>query len=189
MTPGLAANPPLFFSLLYTVIVGAIVLTDYPNQKYSLQRKNSNGFFVRIATFNEAASQDSVLKEYGPGYYILKACKPRFATIWKSLLGKHDQEGESKNPDKNHSQIQGLKRKTDVLALGVAATGIGELIGFPLVHLRFAKIEARVAQLLAAIQTIPVRGLVCSNCQTPLQYLLQPECSFCHVPMTWFTSP
>src|SRR5438552_11293773 len=92
-----ATFPPLFFSIFLAAITSVATAIDYPNQKFSLQRKNSDGFFVRVATFNEPVSQEFVLRNFGPGYFILKFCKPRFGTIWKALLGKQDEEEESKS--------------------------------------------------------------------------------------------
>ncbi|HVH15728.1 MAG TPA: hypothetical protein VNA15_08435 [Candidatus Angelobacter sp.] len=177
---------PLFFSLFYAFIVGVLAsASDYPNQTFSLQRKNSNGLLERVATFSEPVSQDFVLKKFGPGYYILRACKPRFKTIWKALLGEQDPEDQSKSSDVGQNSIQDLKQKTDLLTWGVAATGIGELIGFPLAHFRFVKLENQVAEIIGAVQNIPAVGLMCPKCRTPINYLLQPKCNSCQVSISW----
>jgi len=55
------------------------------------------------------------LKRFGPGYYIPKATKPRFTTIWKHKLGETEQGKE----------LQILKKRTEYLTygfVGVAAT-------------------------------------------------------------------
>ena len=102
----------------------------FPSQKYSLQKKNSSGFFVRVATFDEPVSQEAVLKEFGAGYYILRSTKPRFSTQWKASLGPASEETQL-DSKKIHLSIQRLERKTNVIGLGVVATAAVEAIGFP----------------------------------------------------------
>ncbi len=156
----------------------------FPSQKYCLQKRNSSGFFVRVATFDQPVSQESVLKDFGPGYFILKATKPRFSTIWKSSLGPPPEEqlDESK---KVQLSLKRLDRKTNIIGLGVIATATGELIGFPLVHLRFVGIEDKIDQIVGVLQTLPANSLHCPACNTALNYMLQPSCISCGVQLTW----
>lgn len=156
----------------------------FPSQKYSLQRRNSSGFFVRVATFDEPVSAGAVLKEFGPGYYVLRRTKPRFVTQWKASLGSpaEEQPVESK---KIQLSIQRLERKTNLIGLGVVATAVGELVGFPLTHLRFVGIEEKIDQVVGVLQTLPANGLQCPSCKKSLDYMLQPSCASCGTPITW----
>jgi len=159
-------------------------LAGFPSQKYSLQKKNSSGFFVRVATFDQPVSQETVFKEFGPGYFILKATKPRFSTVWKSWLGPPPEEqlDESK---KVQLLLKRLDHKTNIIGLGVIATAAGELIGFPLAHLRFVAIENKIDQIVGVLQTLPANSLHCPACNTALNYMLQPTCASCGVQLTW----
>ena len=156
----------------------------FPFQKYSLQKKNNSGFFVRVATFDEPVTQEDVFKEFGAGYYILRSTKPRFSTQWKASLGPppEEQPVESK---KIQLSIQRLERKTNALAIGVVATAVGELIGFPLTHLRFVGIEEKLDQVVGVLQTLTANGLQCPTCKTALDYMLQPSCASCETPLIW----
>ena len=156
----------------------------FPSQKYSLQKKNSSGFFVRVATFDEPVSQEAVLKEFGAGYYILRSTKPRFSTQWKASLGPPLEE-LSVESKKTQLSIQRLERKTNVIGLGVVATAAVEAIGFPLTHLRFVGIEDKLDQVVGVLQTLPANGLQCPTCKTGLDYMLQPSCTSCGTPLTW----
>jgi hypothetical protein len=156
----------------------------FPSQKYSLQKKNSAGFFVRVATFDDPVSQEAVFKEFGPGYYILRSTKPRFSTQWKGSLGPPPEETQVESK-KIQLSIQRLERKTNAIAVGVVATAIGELVGFPLTHLRFVGIEEKLDQVVGVLQTLPANGLECPTCKTALDYMLQPSCNSCGTPLTW----
>ncbi len=156
----------------------------FPSQKYSLQKKNSSGFFVRVATFDEPVPQEDVLKEFGPGYYILRSTKPRFSTQWKASLGPVPEE-QPVETKKIQLSIQRLERKANIIGLGVVATAVGELVGFPLTHLRFVGIEEKLDQVVGVLQTLPANGLQCPTCKTGLDYMLQPSCTSCGTPLTW----
>ena len=156
----------------------------FPSQKYSLQRRNSSGFFVWVATFDEPISPEDVLKEFGAGYYILRSTKPRFLTQWKASLGTPTEE-QPIECKKIQLSIQRLERKTNLVGLGVVATAAVGAIGFPLTHLRFVGIEEKIDQVVGVLQTFPANGLQCPTCKIGLDYMLQRSCTSCGTQLTW----
>src|SRR5437773_7042915 len=102
-------------------------------QRYVLQKRNSQGYFVQVATFDRPISQQEVESEFGPGYYVLRSTKPRFQTTWKAQLGKAD---DSESLVNNHQLvIQKLQRNEKILGAGIA-TAVVEAISLPLIHFR-----------------------------------------------------
>jgi len=69
----------MFFAV-FTSIIAAI---NYPNQKYTLQKKFPDGTIRKVLTYDRPASREQVESEHGPGRYALKAMKPRIVVIWK----------------------------------------------------------------------------------------------------------
>src|SRR5437773_4986588 len=131
-------------------------------QRYVLQKRNSQGYFVQVATFDRPISQQDVQGEFGPGYYVLRSTKPRFQTAWKAQLGKADDVDSHVN---NHQlAIQKLQRNEKILAVGIAGTAVVEAISLPLIHYRFVKLEDQIAQVRAALGTISAAHLQCPNC-------------------------
>ena len=175
---------PLFFSSSFLLL--AVLPPKVFQQKYVLQKRNSQGYFVQVATFDKPVSSEDVWKEFGDGYFILRSCKPRFATTWKGWLGEPDPGNKQQRRSSSESDaLLRLQRKTKFLTYGLAATAAGEIIGFPLIHFRFNKLENQIAQLVAVSQTLPAQGLHCPNCQSTLDNMLQNFCTSCGVPLAW----
>jgi hypothetical protein len=162
--------------------------TSSYTQKWTLQRKNDHGYFVRVGTFNDPVSQEDVRKEFGDGYYVLRSTKPRFSTTWKSWLGEPDSKDEKQKPSSNEKDaaaIQHLQRKTRLLTYGLVATAASEIIALPLIHSRFNRIEAALSQVRAVSQILPAQGLQCPRCESQLEYMLQHACQSCGYALTW----
>jgi len=152
-------------------------------QKWTLQRRNSQGLFVQVATFDRPISPQEVESEFGPGYYVLRSTKPRFQTTWKAQLGKADHSESLVN---NHQlAIQKLQRNEKILGLGIGVTGAVEAISLPLIHFRFVKLEGQIAEVKAALGTLSAAHLQCPNCGSRLVFLLQPNCRICKAPLIW----
>ena len=152
-------------------------------QKWTLQRRSSQGLFVPVATFDRPISQQEVESDFGPGYYVLRSTKPRFQTTWKAQLGKAD---DSESLVKNHQlAIQKLQRNEKILGAGIAGTAVVEAISLPLIHFRFVKLEDQIAQVQAALGTISAAHLQCPNCGARLIFLLQRTCRNCGFALAW----
>lgn len=146
------------------------------SQKYLLQRRNDEGHLIRVETFTEPVSPEKVLAQFGPGYYVLKSTKPRFATIWKQPLGE----------TKHAKELHRLKKRTDWLTCGVVGLGAIDIVGFGLAHKRFSVLEKNMDKIKVLIQTrLKPEELRCGNCQKPLDFLLQQFCSQCGMPIDW----
>ncbi len=145
-------------------------------QKYLLHRRNSEGHLIKVETFDKPLTPEEVLEKFGPGYYILKATKPRFSTVWKELLG-----------DGNHSEeLRRVKKDTRNLMYGFAILGVGEVAGFGLTHLRFSGLEKQVDTIKTIVKTrLKAEGLQCGNCGKPLDFFLQDFCSQCGIQIDW----
>lgn len=145
-------------------------------QKYLLHRRSGDGHLIKVETFDKPLTPEEVLEKFGPGYYILKATKPRFSTVWKKLLG-----------DGNHSEeLRHLKKDTRNLKYGLAILGVGEVTGFGLTHLRFSGLEKQVDTIKTIVKTrLKPEGLQCGNCGKPLDFLLQDFCSQCGIQIDW----
>jgi hypothetical protein len=148
-------------------------------QKYLLQRRNHEGHLIKVETFNERVSQESVLAKFGPGYYILKATKPRFKTIWKQQIGDIQQAKE----------FQTLKKRTKYLTWAAVGLGATQALGFGLSHLRFSGLEERLDRITTVLQTRLTPEGLCGNCGKPLDSLLQEFCSQCGVRLLWPKKP
>src|SRR5438067_10912491 len=74
---------PFFLSLFYAIIASVVAAIDYPDQKFVLQRKFSDGTIRKVKTYDRPTSREQVQSEFGPGRYSLKAMKPRITVIWK----------------------------------------------------------------------------------------------------------
>jgi hypothetical protein len=148
-------------------------------QKYLLQRRTTEGFLVKVKTFEQPVSPEEVLEKFGPGYYVLKATKPRFKTIWKQSLGNIEQGRSS-------IELQNLKKRTGYLSYGVVGLGVTEAIGFGLTHWRFSGLEEKLEKIKVLVQTrLKPEGFQCANCRNPLDFLLQDFCSQCGMPIDW----
>jgi Zn finger protein HypA/HybF involved in hydrogenase expression len=145
------------------------------SQKYSLQRRNSQGFFEKVETFQDPISPEEVQRTFGPGYYVLRATKPRFKTVWKNRLGASE----------NRNEVQALKRRTTHITYAVAGVAAAEVVGFGLSHLRFSGIEERLDKVETVIHTFKPVSLRCVSCGNSLDYLLQKFCSQCGSPVNW----
>src|SRR5438309_173247 len=77
------ALPPLFFSLFFAVITGVVAATNYPNQKYVLQKRLPDGTIRKVKTYDWPITRDQAEAEHGPGCYSLKLMKPRITLMWK----------------------------------------------------------------------------------------------------------
>ncbi len=124
--------------------------------------------------------ESEVHSEFGDGYYVLRATKPRFSTVWKGTVGR-----QGSNDENSHDALQSLKRKTNYLAYGTVATGVGEVVGFTLAHFRFQRLEDKLALTTAAIQAIPAQDLFCPNCKTSIDTMLQSHCVACGTEIQW----
>jgi Zn finger protein HypA/HybF involved in hydrogenase expression len=148
-------------------------------QKYLLQRRTTRGFLVKVKTFEQPVSPEQALEEFGPGYYVLKATKPRFKTIWKQSLGDIEETQSDK-------ELQSLKKRTGYLTYGVVGLGVTEAIGFGLTHRRFSGLEEKLEKMKMLVQTrLKPEGLQCGNCGKPLDFLLQDFCSQCGMQIEW----
>ena len=124
--------------------------------------------------------ESEVQSEFGDGYYVLRATKPRFSTVWKGTVGQ-----PVSNDKDDHNPLQALQRKTNYLTYGTIATAAGEVVGFTLTHLRFKKLEDKLAQATAAIRALPAQGLSCPNCRTGIDKMLQSRCVACGTEIKW----
>jgi hypothetical protein len=151
--------------------------TDAPkySQKFSLQRRDQNGFFKKMETFDREISSEEALAKFGPGYYVLKSCLPRFRTVWKKQLG-----------ESQHSRkLEALDKRSKYLAVGVGGLAVGEVVGFGLSHLRFQKMEKRVDEIQTVLQSFKPSRLRCWNCGTNVEYFLQKNCTQCGSKLGW----
>ncbi len=142
-------------------------------QKYSLQRRNERGNFHKVATLSETITPEAVQKQYGNGFYILRATKPRFRTIWKQQLGLNDKE-----------RFQALEKRTKYLTYSVAGVGVVEAIGFGATIWKFLTIDERL-DLIEATLGLLKPTLNCVACNKPLDFFLQKHCSQCGAKIGW----
>ena len=104
----------------------------------------------KVETFTEIISQGQVLSRYGPGYYVLKATKPRFKVVWKNSLGA------------DRTDATALNRKVNFTIAGFVMVAGTEVVGFGLTHFRFCKIEARLDRIETILRSQSAEGLYCS---------------------------
>jgi len=143
------------------------------SQRYSLQRRDKRGAFRKVETFNERVTPAAVLERFGPGDYILKATKPRFATIWKQRLGT--------DTDENFIV---LEHKAKFLGYGLVGVTATEIIGFGVSAWRFLRTDERLDKIETVLQQFKP-DLLCANCNRPLDYFLQNHCGHCGVSIIW----
>ena len=146
-------------------------------QRYLLQKRSREGHLKKVETFNEAVTQDYVLRRYGPGYYVLKSTKPRFKVIWKNSLGT----------DKI-TDAAALNRKVNFTLVGFVTVLTTEAVGFGLTHNRLCRIEARLDRIETALRFQPAEGLFCDQCHANVK-LLQNYCGNCGVELNWPRKP
>jgi len=144
-------------------------------QKYTLQRRNELGYFEKVATLDREIGPDQALKDYGPGYFILKATKPRFKTVWKRQLG----EVAYRN------QFKVLERRTKILGVGLFGLAASEAAGFWLTHRRFSALEERTDNIEAVLRRFKPVGAKCPCCTQQLDFWLQKFCGQCGRALGW----
>ncbi len=144
------------------------------DQKYSLQRRDAQGSFRKVSTYNHEISQEEVLKEHGDGYYVLRATKPRLRTIWKSQLGNDDTE-----------QLKDLQNKTKHISYGLIAVGATEAVGFGLSAFGYWNLSKRVKRIEVVLRSFKPFGLSCRSCGKPIDGFLHKFCGQCGSPIKW----
>ena len=145
---------------------------DTSGQKWLLQRRNEKGHIKKVDSFTQPITPEEALKLYGPGDYILKTTRPRFATVWK-------QDYDGKDHDE---KLRKIEKKTNYIGCGLIGVAAAEGIGFWLIHKRFRQIET-------FLQTFPVDHLSCGQCGKHLDFFLQKSCSQCTTPIDWTKKP
>jgi hypothetical protein len=152
-------------------------------QKYLLARKDELGHYKKVATFSEPLTLQEVHR-YGPGRYVLRKCLPRFETVFTCTV----EETTRQDPVATH--FQKLDRQTKYLGIGLVGSFGTQALGFGLSHLGFSQIEDRIARVETALRSLPVQGLYCTLCSTPIPSMLQEFCNGCGNPIKWpKTSP
>src|SRR2546425_801786 len=147
-------------------------------QKYLLARKDELGHYRKVQTSYEPVSPEEAQK-FGPGRYVLRKCLPRFETVWTYTVADIAKE------DQGASQLQKLDRRTKYLGYGLIGSFGTQALGFGLSHLRFSQIEDRIARVETALRSLPVQGLYCTLCSTPIPTMLQEFCNGCGNPIEW----
>jgi len=179
----ISINPPLFFSLFYLWAIALAALVDYPNQKYVLWRKLPNGQIRKVATLTEPITWEQAVSRYGYAPYMLQSMKPRTKVIWNHLSASSKEANE--NNEVHNIDLQPLEQKTDYLGYGLLGSFGTQALGFGLSHLRFSQIEDRIATIETALRSLPVQGLACTLCFTPILTMLQEACTGCGSPIEW----
>lgn len=144
------------------------------DQKYTLQRRDDEGSFRKVATYSHVISQEDVLKEHGPGNYILRATKPRFHTVWTAKLGVDDTK-----------QLKDLEKKAKHLTYGVVAVGAVEIVGFGVSGWMLWDLRKRTARIEAVLGSFKPLGLNCTSCGKPIDRFLNKFCSQCGSALEW----
>lgn len=156
-----------------------------PNQKYLLEKKDEHGHYLKVETFDEPVTEEYVLKRYGPGKYFLKPCKPKFwKTLWHEELGTEPNTSHE-GQDPATQNIQKVDQRTKHLGYALIGSFGTQALGFGLSHLRFSQIEDRIARVETALRSLPVQGLYCTLCSTPIPTMLQEFCNGCGNPIEW----
>jgi len=188
LLPSTSINLLIFSFPLYAYIFVLVASIVYPNQKYILWRQLPNGDILKVETLTKPISREEAISRHGVDRYFFQSMKPRAKTLWNDLL-RSPKKGSKKNEDHN-IDLQPLERKTDYLGYGLIGSFGTQALGFGLSHSRFSQIEDRVAKVETALRSLPVQGLVCTLCSTPILTMLQESCAGCGNPIEWSkTSP
>lgn len=155
-------------NVLSASLAGAI-----QNQKYSLQRRDKDGAFRKVSTFDTIVTKEKVLSDFGDGYYVFRVMKPRIRTIWKGRLGEDEA-----------SKINAIERRTKILTFGLVGAVAAQAVGFGISAWQFLKLISRVKRLEVVMQAFKP-NLKCNTCEKPLDHFLQPFCSQCGSAITW----
>ena len=146
-------------------------------------KKLPDGRIRKVETFTEPISKEEAISRYGHDRYMLQSMKPRTKVIWKDLLASSKEEN---NKNEVHlTELRPLERKTDYLGYGLIGSFGTQALGFGLSHLRFSQIEDRIARVETALRSLPVQGLACTLCSTPILTMLQQSCTGCGSPIEW----
>jgi len=183
LIPSTITNPLLFSLPFYAYIFTLFVSIVYPNQKYVLWRQLPNGRIKKVETLDKPISREEAISRHGVDRYFFQSMKPRANTLWNDLL-RSPKEGSKKNEDHN-IDLQPLEQKTDYLGYGLIGSFGTQALGFGLSHSRFSQIEDRVAKVETALRSLPVQGLACTLCSTPILTMLQESCTGCGSPIEW----
>jgi len=183
LIPSTITNPLLFSLPLFAYIVAVAGSFDYPNQKYVLFKKLPDGRITKVETFTEPITKEDAISKYGYDRYMLQSMKLRAKVIWKDLSASSKEENQ--NSEVSNVDLQPLERKTDYLGYGLLGSFGTQALGFGLSHLRFSQIEDRIARVETALRSLPVQGLACTLCFTPILTMLQESCTGCGSPIEW----
>lgn len=158
---------------------------EVPKQKYLLEKRDQQGHYLKEETYDQPVTPEYVLKTRGPGEYFLKPCKP---TFWKVLW--HEKLGTERNTDRNGRDgatisVEKIDRRTKHLGYALVGSFGTQALGFGLSHLRFSHIEDRIARVETALRSLPVHGLYCTLCSTPIPTMLQEFCNGCGNLIEW----
>jgi hypothetical protein len=183
MIPNISISSPLCCSLFYVLVMA---LSDYPNQKYVLFKKLSNGLIRKVETFTEPISREQAISQFGYAPYMLQSMKPRTKVIWKDLSSS-SKEGSQKN-EINLIELQPLERKTKYLAAGLLGLGVGTAIGFGATAVSFLNNNQLLNRAAIAIDSLlakyPILGFLCGTCAAPLASVFDKFCNQCGYPIT-----
>src|SRR5436853_4171453 len=158
---------------------------EVPNQKYLLEKRDQHGHYLKVETYDKPVTPEYVLKIHGPGEYFLKPCKPTFwDSLWHGKLGT-EQNADQKGQDPATINIQKVDQRTKHLRYALIGSFGTQALGFGLSHLRFSQIEDRIARVETALRSLPVQGLYCTLCSTPIPTMLQEFCNGCGNPIEW----
>ncbi len=150
-------------------------------QKFLLVRRDEHGFFRKVKLFDIPPTPDEVLEAFGPAYYIVRRCHPRFKTEWKQFVGDPSQSGENSLS----KSMKNLEKKTKYLGVGLLGSFGTQALGFGLTHFRFSSLETRMASVEAILSSQRAVGIFCGNCGASIEFLLQKACSKCGIPIAW----
>jgi len=146
----------------------------------------NHGPIIQLESSPAPITPEYVFKKYGPGYFCVKQNSPHIHRIWKGWLGTPGQRAElEKRQSGNIIDLKPLERKTDYIGYGLIGSFGTQALGFGLSHLRFSQIEDRIARVETALRSLPVQGLACTLCSTPILTMLQESCTGCDSPIEW----
>ena len=183
MIPSASINLLVFSFPLYAYIFTLFASIVYPNQKYVLWRKLPNGQIRKVKTYTKPISSEEAISEHGYARYMLQSMKPRTKVIFNNLSAS-PKVGSEKDGVHN-IDLQPLERKIDYIGYGVLGSFGTQALGFGLSHLRFSRIEDRIARVETALRSLPAHALACAFCSTPILTMLQESCTGCGSPIEW----